>query len=255
MTLRYWFFALVATAWIVRKQTGSSPRPKLSSAYPILQVLRGALLIGQICLMVWAYTLIGLVESYAVFASYPLFVAATSFVFLGERVRGAYWFALLTGFIGVIIILSPGSNAFSWFSLVPLAASVMNATYGLLTRYVGTRDAALTSFFWVGVSGAALITPFGLLHWETLQGVDWIWMLLLCMAGAGSHYLLIRAYEVAEAVTIQPLAYMQLLWITLVGMFLFHESLRTNVLLGGCLVVGAGLFTLWRNGKKGGASS
>jgi drug/metabolite transporter (DMT)-like permease len=75
---------------------------------------------------------------------------------------------------------------------------------------------------------------------------DWGWMAVLCITAASSHWLLIRAYEVAEASAVQPFAYLQLVFVSVIGLTVFGETLRTNVVVGAVIVVCAGLFTLWR---------
>ena len=71
-------------------------------------------------------------------------------------------------------------------------------------------------------------------------------MAALCACGMTSHYLMIRAYELAEASALQPFAYTQLVWVSIIGVAVFAEDLRPNVVTGAAIVVGAGLFTLWR---------
>jgi drug/metabolite transporter (DMT)-like permease len=71
-------------------------------------------------------------------------------------------------------------------------------------------------------------------------------MLALCITGATGHYLLIKTYEVAEASAVQPFAYLQLVFVSVIGLFVFHEDLRTNVVIGAGLVISAGVFALWR---------
>jgi drug/metabolite transporter (DMT)-like permease len=84
--------------------------------------------------MVLAFTLIGLVETHAVFTTYPLLVAALSGPVLGEKVGWRRWTAIAIGFVGVLIILQPGAGVFSPVALVPLLAAFMFALYALLTR-------------------------------------------------------------------------------------------------------------------------
>jgi drug/metabolite transporter (DMT)-like permease len=79
-----------------------------------------------------------------------------------------------------------------------------------------------------------------------MTGPDWLWMGTLCMTGATGHFLLIKAYEIAEASAIQPFAYLQLVFATALGMAVFGEVLEPNVAIGAAIVVAAGLFTLWR---------
>ena len=242
--VRFWFFGAFAV-WIAMRQPGGL-RATARSAAPRIQIFRGVLLAAEICVMVLAFVLLGLVDSHAVFTCYPLLVAALSGLLLGERVGWRRWSAIGIGFVGVLVILQPGIAVFSPAALVPLVAAAMFAVYGLLTRYVSRRDSALTSFFWTGIMGAVAMTPVGLWYWEPMSLPDWGWMAALCMSGAFGHWLLIRCYEVAEASAVQPFAYLQLVFASIVGITVFGETLKLNVAIGAGIVVLAGIFTLWR---------
>lgn len=246
--IRYWFFAAFVIA-IARRQKGSI-RAAANTSQPLLQIGRGLLLAGEICVMVIGFVHLGLVESHAIFAVYPLLIAALSGPVLGESVGWRRWVAIGIGFVGVLVILQPGLGVFAPAALFPLVAAVMFALYGLLTRYVARRDAAATSFFWTGVTGAVLMTVIGLPNWEPMQGWDWAVMALLCVTGAGGHFLLIKTYEVAEAGAVQPFAYLQLPFAASLGLLAFGETLAPNVALGAAIVVGAGVFTLIRTHRK-----
>jgi len=242
--IRYWFFAAFVITVATRKE--GSLKAAAATAQPALQILRGLLLAGEICVMVAGFVLLGLVESHAIFACYPLLVAAFSGPILGERVGWRRWVAIAVGFIGVFVILRPGFAVFSPYAVVPLASAVMFAIYSLLTRFAARRDSAATSFFWTGVTGAIAMTAVGLWYWEPMSGPDWIMMGALCITGATGHFLLIKTYEVAEASSVQPFAYFQLLFGVLIGITMFGEVLTTNVAIGAAIVVAAGLFTLLR---------
>ncbi|MCV2872093.1 DMT family transporter [Defluviimonas sp. WL0050] len=242
--IRYWFFAVFVMTVASRKAGGI--RAATKTHFPVIQVFRGVLLATEICVMVTAFTLLGLVESHAVFACYPLLIAALSGPVLGEKVGWRRWTAIGIGFVGILIILEPGYRVFSPEALVPLIAALMFALYGLLTRYVARKDRSAVSFFWTGVSGAVVMTGVGIFHWEPMVPRDWGWMAVLCCTAAGAHWLMIRALEVAEASAIQPFAYLQLVFATALGMAVFGEVLEPNVAIGALIVVGAGLFTLWR---------
>ncbi|WP_296418021.1 DMT family transporter [Pseudooctadecabacter sp.] len=247
VAIRYWFFAAFVIA-IARRQAGSI-RAAAATSQPLVQGFRGLLLAAEICVMVWAFVLLGLVEAHAVFTCYPLLVAALSGPVLGERVGWRRWAAIGVGFVGVLIILQPGIAVFSPAAAVPLLAAFMFALYGLLTRYVARRDSTATSFFWTGVTGAVMMTPLGLWAWEPMIRTDWVWMGALCITGASGHWLLIKTYEVAEASSVQPFAYLQLVFASAIGLVIFGEVLALNVAIGAGLVVAAGLFTLWRAQK------
>ncbi|MGL4413492.1 DMT family transporter [Roseinatronobacter monicus] len=242
--IRYWFFASFVIVVAARKAGGI--RKAAATKQPFVQAFRGILLALEVCVMVTAFVVLGLVESHAVFAVYPLLIAALSGPVLGEKVGWRRWVAIGIGFVGVLIILQPGFGVFQPAALIPLLAASMFALYGLLTRYVARDDSAAVSFFWTGTAGAVTMTLIGIWFWEPMAQGDWLWMGLLCVTSAFSHFLLIRAYEVAEASTVQPFAYLQLPFAAALGVLVFSEAIRTNVLIGAGVVVGAGLFTLWR---------
>ena len=241
--IRYWFFAAFVIALAARQ---SGLRAAAATSQPLLQAFRGLLLAAEICVMVLGFTLLGLVQSHAVFAAYPLIIAALSGPVLGESVGWRRWAAIGVGFLGVLVILRPGFGVFAPEAVVPLIAATMFALYGLLTRYAGRRDDTATSFFWTGTMGAVFMTAIGVWFWEPMTAPDWAWMAALCVTGATGHWTLIRCYEVAEASAVQPFAYLQLVFAATIGLVVFGEHLAWNVGLGAAIVIGAGLFTLWR---------
>jgi drug/metabolite transporter (DMT)-like permease len=242
--IRYWFFAAFVIALASRSRGGIARAARTEQ--PWLQAGRGVLLALEICVMVLAFTVLGLVESHAVFTCYPLLIAAFSGPILGERVGWRRWAAIGVGFTGVLVILQPGLRVFEVEALIPLTSAFMFALYGLLTRCAARKDRAETSFFWTGTMGAVVMTTIGLWFWEPMTSGDWFWMLCLCITGVSGHWLLIKTYDVAEASQVQPFAYFQLVFAAGLGMLVFGETLEWNVALGAAIVVAAGVFTLWR---------
>jgi len=247
--IRYWFFAAFVVVLAARAPGGV--RAAVRSRYPWVQLGRGVLLALEICVAVLAFSTLGLVETHAIFAVYPLLIAALSGPVLGERVGWRRWTAIAIGFVGVLVILQPGQGAVSPMALTALLAALMFAVYGLMTRYVGRGDSSSVSLFWTGTTGVVVMTLIGVWFWEPMHGADRAWMAVLCCTGVLGHWLMIRAYEVAEASAVQPFAYLQLAFASTIGVVLFGEILRPNVVLGTVIVVGAGVFTLWRARVKG----
>lgn len=248
--IRYWVFAVFVVVLVARQPGGI--RRAIRTRRPLTQILRGVLLAAEVVVMLEAFVRLGLVETHAVFTIYPLLVAALSGPVLGERVGWRRWTAIGIGFAGILVILDPGGGVLSVEALLPFIAALMFALYGLLTRHVSRDDPSMVSFFWTGIAGAVAMTLVGIWDWQWLAPRDWLWMTLLCICGMTSHYLLIRAYEMAEASALQPFAYTQLVWISIIGVAIFGEALRPNVVVGVGIVVGAGLFTLWRTRQRSG---
>ncbi|MEQ9041831.1 MAG: DMT family transporter [Silicimonas sp.] len=242
--IRYWFFAAFVIAVAVRKAGGL--KAAAATRQPVLQIFRGVLLAAEICVAVQGFVWLGLVESHAIFATYPLLVAALAGPILGETAGWRRWLAIFVGFIGMLIILQPGMGVFDPLAIVPFVSAAMFALYGLLTRYAARLDTTATSFFWTGTVGAVVMTGVGLPNWEPMTPPDWAWMAALCMTGATGHWLLIKCYEVAEASAVQPFAYFQLVFASSIGILLFGEEVQANLVLGAAIIVSAGIFTLWR---------
>lgn len=242
--IRYWFFALFVTALAARQPGGL--RAAIRTQQVGLQILRGFLLAAEICVAVLAFVFLGLVETHAIFASYPLIITALAGPFLGEVVGWRRWVAIGVGFLGMLIVLRPGATVFSPASLIAVASAVMFASYGLLTRYVARKDSAMTSFFWTGTTGAILMTVIGIWFWQPMSYADYAWMLALSITGMSSHFLLIKCLEVAEASAVQPFAYLQLVFVSIIGVLVFDETIRVNVAIGAVIIVAAGNFSFWR---------
>jgi drug/metabolite transporter (DMT)-like permease len=246
--IRYWFFAAFVIT-VASKAVGGL-RVAAKTRQPVLQIGRGVLLAGEVCVMITGITFLGLVDSLAIFICYPLLVAALSGPILGEQVGWRRWAAIGVGFIGVLIILKPGFGVFDKAAIYGLLAAMMFALYALLTRYAARQDSTATSFFWTGTVGAVFMTIVGAWSWEPMIASDWVWMGILCVSGAFGHWLLIRCYEMAEASAVQPFAYFHLVFGAMVGVTVFGEVIALNVSIGAVIVVGAGLFTFWRERQQ-----
>lgn len=242
--IRYWFFAIFVLA--VSSMRAGGIRRAARTTRPILQICRGVLLVLEILVMVTAFVRLGLVESHAIFASFPLIVTALAVPVLRERVGWRRWSAVGIGFIGVLIIMRPGFRVFSPDALIPVLSATMFAGYHILTRLASRTDTPETSFFWTGIAGAAAITLIGPFYWDPMVGTDWWWMLALCITAALGHFMLIQALTLVEASVIQPFNYFQLVFAALIGVLVFQDSIDAMTIAGCALIVSAGMFAIRR---------
>ena len=245
VTIRYIFFMCFVLAYSANQKGGI--RAIASTNQILLQIGRGVVLVAQICVAIFSFTMVGLVHFHAIFASYPLMIMALAVPILGEAVGWRRWIAVLVGFSGVLLILRPGSGIFSSASIMPVLAAFMMASYGLMTRFAARNDSAFTSFFWTAISGGLAMMCVGPFFWHPPAGMDWVWMGLLCLTGTGGHYLLIRALDSTKASTTQPFTYLQLVFSSSIGVFIFSDELDPMLIIGGAIIVGSGLFALRRS--------
>ncbi len=241
--VRYWIFAAFVLVMALQRPEGvrAAIRTKRLPAH----VLRAVLLVVEISIIVWGYTMIGLIASHAVFAVCPLVVVALSGPLLGERISWQRWGAVAVGCVGVLIILRPGAGVFVWPALLPLASAFMFALYVVLTRLTTRDEPGFAAFFWPPVIGAVLMTAIGLPHWQAVSGRDWVFLLIYGLLSVLSNWLMQKTYEAAEASSVQPFAYLQIVFVTMIGLTFFHEQLALQVVIGTAVVVVAGLYTLF----------
>lgn len=245
--IRYWFFAVFVIALAARAPGGL--RGAVRTRLPLTQIFRGLLLVAQILVLVSAFDVIGLAATQAVFAMHPLLTTVAAAALLGESVGWRRLAALGVGFAGVLVILRPGVEAIAPEAVLPLLAAAMFALYAVLTRRVTQADGGSgPAFFYTGIAGAVGLTLIGPLFWVEMALADLGWLGLLCVAGMAGHYCLIRAYDATEAVRLQPLVYLQMVYGMAIGALIFGEQVAWTALLGVGLIIAAGLFVIWREG-------
>lgn len=245
--VRYLFFAVFAMAlsgW-------NKPLKQVVKARrPSLQILRSVIIVVEMGIFVLAIRVMGLAEVHSIFACAPLIVTAMSSIFLQEQVGIRRWGAVFVGFIGILIILRPGTGAFQPEALWALLAAAMFATYQILTRVTSQEDSTNTSMLYMAVIGAAILCFVGPFYWIEPTPEAWRWLALLSLTGATSHLMLIKALELAPASVLQPFNFTQLVWATLVGFVVFDAMPTGWTIVGAGIVVASGLYTLYRERER-----
>jgi drug/metabolite transporter (DMT)-like permease len=247
--IRYWAFAGFAI-FLASRATGGVKQTAVANRL-WLQICRGVLLVAQIVVSVFAFSRVGLAQTHTIFAAAPLVVACLSIPILGEKVGWRRWTAIGVGFIGILMIINPLHATFDAKIVIPIIGTTMFALYSVLTRLGSRSDSPETAFFYTGVAGAVAITFVGPFYWTNITVVDWFWMIILCITGMTGHYLLIRAYSLLDAVAVQPIFYVQSVLVCLIGVFMFGEVMTLNMVAGCAIVIGAGVFTIWREARTG----
>jgi drug/metabolite transporter (DMT)-like permease len=240
--VRYWIFAIFVVTMALRRPEGV--RAAVRSTRLGAHVMRAMLLVVEVCIIVWGYTLIGLINSHAVFAICPLLVVAMSGPLLGERISPLRWAAVGVGCVGVLVILQPGAEVFSWAALLPLASAVMFALYSVLTRLTTRDEPSFPAFFWPPVIGAVVMAFVGLPYLQAVTPRDAVFLLIYGLLSVLSNFLLQKTYETVEANVVQPFAYLQIAFVAMIGLTFFGETLQTHVVVGVLIVVLAGVFAL-----------
>ena len=217
------------------------------TARPAIQIARGLLLGSATVLYFTALSHLPLADASAIAFVLPLFVAVLAVPMLGERLHAPRLIAILVGLVGALVIVRPGSAAFTVYALLPLGMALLNALYQILTRKVAGLEPPLTSLFYGSLVGAVMFLPALPFAWQTPQD-PWHWALLVVLGllATVGHFILIRAFDFAPATLLAPFVYTQLLWTMLVGFLVFGDFPDGVSLVGMAIIVGAGLYLVGR---------
>lgn len=245
--VRFLVFAVMALLFAYRD---AGIRVALGSSAPLTQVLRCAIMCAEITLFAYALRYLGVAEIHALFACFPLFVAALSVPLLGENVGWRRWLAVVVGFVGTLIMLQPGSDVFNPYAILPLCCAVLYALYNLLTRKVSRVDTYTTSLLYFGLVGVLSSGAIAITQWQPIPSETLLRLSGLCATSVIGHMSLMKALELTEAVVLQPFQYLILPWAMLLGYLTFNESLSVSTLVGAVIVVSSGVYVAYREYRQ-----
>jgi drug/metabolite transporter (DMT)-like permease len=223
-----------------------APLGMLRTAQPGLQAARGVSVLGAALFFVAGLARLPLADAAAIAFASPLIVTALSIPLLGERVGPRRWAAVATGFLGVLIVVRPGSGAVGWAALYPLASAACWALSMVVTRRMRGADAPTTTLFYstaIGFVIASLMLPA---VWQAAEPRAWCFMAVTGVLSALGQYLLIGALTRGPASLVAPFSYSQMIWATLLGYLVFAAVPTAATWVGALFIVGSGLYTAHR---------
>jgi drug/metabolite transporter (DMT)-like permease len=235
------FVALVLLSpfvWRARAEFKAIPRPGL-------QLLRVVLAASEVAAFFFATIYLPLADVITFYMAAPIFVTALSALVLGEHVGWRRWSAVAIGFCGVLIALKPSAQTVTWPALIALGGSLAFAVLMVVTRFLrGTSDMVLASSqFAAAMLLGAVWAPFA---WVPPGPRDL--GLFFCGACLSVVALLCvnRSLKLAAASVVVPYQYTMIIWAGLFGYLVFGDVPSTNIVLGGAVIVGAGLYIFLR---------
>jgi drug/metabolite transporter (DMT)-like permease len=189
-----------------------------------LQLARSAFLLGASGCFFGGLRFLPLAEASSITFLAPIIVAALSYPLLRERPTRPRIVASIAGFLGILILLRPGSSVFHPAALLLIVAAACNALYQMLTRKL-LGEALHTTLFYsaiVGTVGLTALLPFALIESALTLSDAFLLVLLGALAGLG-HWFLTRAYMMAPASQLTPFTYLQIVWATAFGFLVFGQ--------------------------------
>jgi drug/metabolite transporter (DMT)-like permease len=197
----------------------------------------------------WAIVHLPLAQAVSLSYSTPLFVTIGAVLVLGEIVRARRWTAVAVGFIGVLVLVRPGAQEFSFATMVALLAAAMSASVAISIKFLSRTEPAdaivlYTTLIWVPLS----LFP-ALLFWTWPGAWSWLWVILAGLLGTCGHMCWTRGLRLGDASALTPISFVQLPVVAVLGYFLFDESLDRWTAVGAAIIFGSNFYIARREAQ------
>ena len=214
---------------------------------PRLQLLRGVMLALMTGLNFFALQYLQLAETGAVQFSVPILIALISAWLLHERLDAKRWAAICIGFVGVLVIIRPGSHGFHPAIFLSIMNALLYAAFNLMTRRLASSDHPISTQLASAAVPSLLLAPFAIWFWQAPDGwFMWCVILLTGLTGGLGHTASALAHRYATAAVLGPFLYQQIIYMAIGGWLVFGQIPDSAVVLGAVIVVCSGLYLLWR---------
>jgi len=237
------FFGLLALLPLLLG--GGKPWPR--TQHLRLYLVRTLIGLASMLCGFWAIGHLPLSQAISLSYSTPLFVTVLAVLWLGEKVRARRWAAVAAGFIGVLVILRPGSSHFSPGLLVALAAAMISAVVAIQIKQLSRTDPPDTVVFYTYVFWVPMSLLTALPQWQWPQGAQaWTWLVATGIFGTAGQVFWTRALRLGEVSALQPISFMQLPLVALLGWWLFAEQPNRSTVIGAGIIIAANVYIAHR---------
>ncbi len=237
------FFGLLMTAPLVWKIDGAR---NLIPQRPLVHTARAVLLVTATTLFFWALKFQSIADTLAIFFVQPLVITMLSPFVLGEKVGLRRWLAVAVGFMGTLIIIRPGFQSLNPGVFMALGAGTSLALYMLITRRIAGGTSAMTTTFLTSLAGAAITSVAVVFVWQTPTPQQWWLFLLLAFIATTGHYLIVRAYDYAEASLLAPLSYTEMIMAVAAGWYFFGDFPDAWTFVGVGVLIACAIYISYR---------
>ncbi len=225
-------------------------RPLLSKRLG-LHVLRG--LVHGAGVMLWFYAMarLPIAEVTALGFTAPIFTTIGAALFLGERPRMRRIGAVLVGFGGALVILRPGIEVIDMGAIAQLTAAPLFATSFLIAKKLTETESSASIVAYLSIFVTLALLPPALLVWRTPTWEEIGWLFATAVLATLGHYTLTQAFRATEITVTQPFSFLQLVWATLLGFYVFDELPDVWTWVGGAIIVGSATYIMHREALTG----
>lgn len=239
------FFGLVAILPLVAK----SGIGVLRTAHPKLHLIRVS--VGMLAMLSWFYALsrVPVTNATALSFSSTIFATLAAWLILGERMRIRRWLAILTGLIGVVVVLRPGLEGFNVFALLVIASTMAWGTSVTIVKKLSKTESTTCIITWMGIGLSVLSLGPALLFWQWPDPQQMSWLLLVGILASGGHYCMTSALRLTDTAVVMSVDFMRLIWTSIIGYIFFADLLDRWTLAGAIIIFASAWYIIFRESR------
>ncbi len=238
---RYVFALMFFLPWVLQQGTQA-----LKTAHIRIHIIRS--LTGLAGMFLWFYVLmkIPLTEATALSFTAPILTGVLAVLWLGETMGVRRSLAMAVAFIGVLVILQPGTALFSPYALLAVFTAFLWAISGVLIKKLSTNDKPELIAFYMVLLMTPVTLPIALYGWEPMSASMWGWLVALGLVSNLFQVSLSRSIALADLVVTMPFDFFRLIFVALFAYIIFEEEMGWHTLLGAVLILSAAVYTAYR---------
>lgn len=210
------------------------------SQYPLLQILRGSLLLVTTCFMFSGLAYLPFAENIAIYMIGPVITTILAFFILKEKISFLQIIVVIVGLIGAIIIADPNSQSFNLAIIFPFLAALCFAFFTISTKFLNSSDSNQTTLLFTAITGTFLSAPFIIIFWKWPSLNETILMFCLGLLATIGHFFFIEALKVINASFAAPFVYLTVMLAAFWGYIIYNEVPNQNTIIGAFLIIIAG---------------
>ena len=216
---------------------------------PVRHFVRAFSAVGCVVLYIFGIKYLLLSENIAIAHSAPIIAALLAVPILGEKIGIHRILAIIIGFVGVLVIIKPGTDLFQLKSLLPIGSALFMASVYLTTRSLMNTESSTSIVFYY--SFALLFTSLIFFPSDFVipDTFNLILALSLGIMGSMGHYFMSQAARHADVAVTSPFEYSSFIFVGLMGYFFFYEIPSNSVIIGGILIIISGVYVAYRERK------
>ena len=207
-----------------------------------IQILRCILSVCEACFFVLSFRYLSLANVHTIGSLAPVLMLAFSYFILKEKISLISWIAIFVSFLGVIIIMRPGSSIFNPYLILPLAAAFFYSLFQVITRLNSKFDENETMLFYNGLIGTIIMLIFSIFFWQPLHSFSYIFFIFLGFFFCVGLYLQIMALSISQASVLAPYHYSIIIWAILFGYFVYNDIPDIFTIIGAIIIISSGIF-------------